>query len=70
MKNFHINKSWAPSRKKICLPLNHQFTFVLCFRFIAQNHYSRLSVKNFMKLSYIVFELNMLSYSEFYQNAV
>ena len=41
----------GPFWKKICLPLNHQFTFVLCFRFIAQKHHSRFSVENFMKLS-------------------
>ena len=56
--------------QKICLPLNGQFTFLLCFRFIAQKHHSRFSVENFMKLFQIVFELHMSSYSGFYQNAL
>lgn len=57
--------------KLICLPWgNGQFIFVFCFRLVAQKHHSRFSTATFMKLSYIVLELDMLSYSEFFPNAV
>lgn len=70
MKNNQYKQIMKPVFVKIGLLWSSQYTFVICFRFIAQKHCNQCFVENFITVSEKNFELQGLSYLQFYQNVV